>query len=257
MIEGRCNKCGAQFYGWTLLNPQHQTCERCGGLLELNQEGQRIASGHQPAPVVSPAPPQAMMDFSGTGGEVSAGQVFSIEIRLNPGSPVAGAQMDMTFDPNHFAVNGITEGSLFKQHGANTHFNPGVIDNIAGSITRTAAAIISPGQSVSGPGTFVTVNFTVKKVDAAITSPLKLANVIVGNMEGAAVSVLTQPASITIIPWEDWDVNCDNRVNILDMIIVGQNWGQTGPPHWLRADVNRDGKVDILDLILIGQHWTG
>jgi len=41
------------------------------------------------------------------------------------------------------------------------------------------------------------------------------------------------------------------------MIRVGQHWGETGTPHWVREDVNRDGSVNVLDMILIGQHWTG
>lgn len=53
----------------------------------------------------------------------------------------------------------------------------------------------------------------------------------------------------------DWDVNGDREVNVLDMTIVGQHWGETGPPGWIRADVNRDGVINVLDMIIIGQHW--
>jgi hypothetical protein len=33
--------------------------------------------------------------------------------------------------------------------------------------------------------------------------------------------------------------------------------GKVGTPGWIRSDLNKDGKVDILDLILLGQSWTG
>ena len=53
------------------------------------------------------------------------------------------------------------------------------------------------------------------------------------------------------------DVNCDSNINVLDMIRIGQHWGQTGSPGWIPEDVNKDGTVNVLDMIFIGQHWTG
>ncbi len=58
-------------------------------------------------------------------------------------------------------------------------------------------------------------------------------------------------------PTSSSDVNGDNAVNVLDMIMVGQRWGQTGPAGWVAEDVNEDGAVNVLDTILIGQNWTG
>jgi hypothetical protein len=53
------------------------------------------------------------------------------------------------------------------------------------------------------------------------------------------------------------DVNSDGAVNALDMIRIGQAWGQTGAAGWTREDVNKDGKIDVLDATLVGQYWTG
>ena len=58
------------------------------------------------------------------------------------------------------------------------------------------------------------------------------------------------------------DVNGDGYVNILDMVLVGQHWGdiieippeEYVPPPW---DVNGDGVVNVLDMVIIGQNWTG
>ena len=54
-----------------------------------------------------------------------------------------------------------------------------------------------------------------------------------------------------------WDVNKDGQVNVLDMSCVGQKFGQTGSPGWIREDVNKDGQINVLDMSLIGQHWMG
>ena len=53
------------------------------------------------------------------------------------------------------------------------------------------------------------------------------------------------------------DINSDGAVNSLDMITVGQHWGETGANGWIREDINEDGTVNVLDATLIGQHWTG
>jgi len=52
-----------------------------------------------------------------------------------------------------------------------------------------------------------------------------------------------------------WDVNSDGCIDLSDLVLVGQSWGASGSPHWIRADVNSDGVVNLSDLVLIGQHW--
>lgn len=49
------------------------------------------------------------------------------------------------------------------------------------------------------------------------------------------------------------DVDDDGFVNIKDLVIVGQNFGQSGPG--IAGDVNGDGEVNILDLVLVAQHF--
>lgn len=55
---------------------------------------------------------------------------------------------------------------------------------------------------------------------------------------------------------EEWDVNGDGIASVLDMILVGQRWGETGLSGWIKADTNKDGTINVLDMIIIGQHWT-
>ena len=55
-----------------------------------------------------------------------------------------------------------------------------------------------------------------------------------------------------IVP-RDEDVDDDGFVNIKDLVIVSQNFGQSGPG--IAGDVNGDGKVDILDLVRVAQHF--
>ncbi len=48
MLEGKCPKCGARFYGWALKWGRNQMCEKCGvGLEILDDRGNRF-TGYSP-----------------------------------------------------------------------------------------------------------------------------------------------------------------------------------------------------------------
>ena len=68
----------------------------------------------------------------------------------------------------------------------------------------------------------------------------------------------SEDVTITVVQiYEDWDVNGDGAANVLDMVLVGQHWGETGLTGWIREDASEDGTVNVLDMIIIGQYWTG
>ncbi len=55
---------------------------------------------------------------------------------------------------------------------------------------------------------------------------------------------------------QPWDVNGDGAVNIVDLVIVGLNFGKDiTAPATPNPDVNRDGEVNMLDVVLVGQHF--
>jgi len=47
MLEGKCPKCGKQYYGLALANPRFQMCEACGSGLEIIN-GNNIIRGYSP-----------------------------------------------------------------------------------------------------------------------------------------------------------------------------------------------------------------
>lgn len=63
-------------------------------------------------------------------------------------------------------------------------------------------------------------------------------------------------ATVTITVFSLADVNADTSVNVLDLVLVGQHWGETGAPGWIRADVNKDSSINVLDMVIIGQRWS-
>ena len=48
MIEGKCPKCGDRYYGWSLLQPRHQSCLKCGVGLLITEDGKKTIQGYSP-----------------------------------------------------------------------------------------------------------------------------------------------------------------------------------------------------------------
>ena len=67
---------------------------------------------------------------------------------------------------------------------------------------------------------------------------------------GASLVAVAQAQSIGVVAA---NVNHDGVVNILDLVIVATNFGQTG--RNLQGDVNRDGIIDVLDLVRIARYF--
>jgi hypothetical protein len=126
---------------------------------------------------------------------ISKGDPFTVDITISPDTPIVGAQFDLSFDTSLASANGVTEGNLLKQDGASTFFQPGTVDNAAGTITGVAGAIIGKGAPVSSPDVFATISFIAKTT--AGTSPLDLSNVIVGDINGDPVSITVNSGSFT------------------------------------------------------------
>ncbi len=48
MLEGKCPKCGTQYFGWALQWARHQSCSKCGVGLEITRDGQKVSRGYSP-----------------------------------------------------------------------------------------------------------------------------------------------------------------------------------------------------------------
>ena len=58
---------------------------------------------------------------------------------------------------------------------------------------------------------------------------------------------------ITVAP--NPDANLDGQVNVLDLIVVAQSFGEQPPSNPL-ADTNKDGVVNLLDLVFVAEHLS-
>lgn len=68
-------------------------------------------------------------------------------------------------------------------------------------------------------------------------------------------AALPEMSQRTPIPQKlPWDINNDGRVDIHDLVLVSDNFGEETPTH-PKVDINKDGKVDLLDLLLVAAHF--
>ena len=83
------------------------------------------------------------------------------------------------------------------------------------------------------------------------------ANVILPDSIAGSVSTATGDLVLTVTAVASaGDANNDGSVDILDLDILGANWGQPDR-SWDEGSFNGDGQVDILDLDTLGANWGG
>ena len=184
---------------------------------------------------------------------IHVGDTFTLDIRAENVSDLAGWQFDIAFDPSRLEALDVSEGDFLKTDGGATFFQSGRIDNAAGKITGLIAGRISEG-GVSGSGSVLHVRFKAKSEGE---TELALQNFLFGS--AAEESIPAGPREVHITVEErllTGDVNRDGVVNILDLIRVAQQLGKRVPPN-SSVDINGDGVVNIFDLTLVAQGIGG
>ncbi len=183
-------------------------------------------------------------------------KTFTIDLKVEDVSDLAGWQSDIHFDPAILKVNNVKEGSFLKHNSGKTHFRRGTINNTLGRIRGVSSTRITQG-GVDGEGTLLSVIFTIKDVGETqvtlhgFTAGTSSGDTITANPNGISVGVKrVQPA------YPPYDVNEDGMVNVIDVLMVVSALGHVNPEN-PRVDVNGDGVVDKQDLIIVAQHFEG
>ena len=110
--------------------------------------------------------------------------------------------------------------------------------------TVTLGGVSLAGES-NGDGTLATITFEVIEVKK---STVTLSDVLLSDSAETASRPQVEDAQIIEPPQVNEDVNGDGDVNILDLVRVAGQLGQSGQNS---ADVNGDGIVNILDLVAV------
>lgn len=127
---------------------------------------------------------------------VTYSQDFLLNVSIDPkGAAIAGAQLNLAFNKSILKINNILEGNLFKQGGASTMFNSGIIDNTNGTVANIYGAIFG-SSNLTTQGTFIIINATA--IGASGRSGIDLSNIMVSDPAGAIVSFRATSATINI-----------------------------------------------------------
>ena len=136
--------------------------------------------------------PSSRFSLSTAATQVQMGDTFTVQLKAENISDLAGWQSDIIFDPAVLKVNNVSEGNFLKQKGGRTHFLKGTIDNTNGRITDIGSARISEG-GVSSEGTLLSITFIAK---ANGESRLSLRKFQAGSSTGETIS--SRPPDIII-----------------------------------------------------------
>ena len=182
--------------------------------------------------------------FLPTINPVSVGDTFTLDLIIEDVVDLAGWQLDIEFNSAVLSAISVSEGNFLSKEGGQTFFKAGDINSDAGTITAASAAFLGI-RDISGTGVLLSVTFETK---AAGEGQIKLHNLELGSVDRDDI-----PYEIAAYPFNfkpRYDVNRDELLNILDLILVGQNLSQANP----QTDVDGDGTVSIFDLIAVSQH---
>ena len=182
---------------------------------------------------------------------IRPGDTFTVDINAEIAFDLGQWQLDIAFDPAALEAIDISEGDFLTMGGGTTTFQGGSIDNAAGSITGLSAER-QGDQGVTGAGTLLQVGF---KAKSSGETKLTLQNLQFDAITGGNAAVESYEITLTI---EEQviagDANRDGKVNILDLVLVAQQFGQSMPAD-SPADVTGDGVVNILDLVRVAQNF--
>jgi hypothetical protein len=100
----------------------------------------------------------ATLQLDGPSTPVLVGSLFTIDVGITAAVDLASYQFDIGYDP--LLVQGVLvqEGPFLPSAGA-TLFVPGAIDDLSGTISFTAGALIGLGSGASGDGVLATLLF--------------------------------------------------------------------------------------------------
>jgi len=84
---------------------------------------------------------------------------FTLDIECAPLEPIRSWELSFSFDPSVVHVDSVVEGDFFDGANNGTFFNPGIIDNTAGTVTQIFSLPIGNDWAYDH-GVLITVTFT-------------------------------------------------------------------------------------------------
>ena len=128
----------------------------------------------------------------------------------------------------------------------------GIEGSVLGSFTTSSDQEFPTSQLeiMLAPGASTDVTFTT--AGDFFTKPGEYEIKVTATSQGDSTKTAEISTKTTIAP-VPWDLNADGTVNVLDLVQVANQFGESGVG--LAGDVNMDGQVNILDLVQVASYF--
>ncbi|MBN2442972.1 MAG: hypothetical protein JXJ04_16560 [Spirochaetales bacterium] len=210
-----------------------------------------------PTPTGTPGPYQQPGDvwFVPEDTTVSIDTDFTTEVHACTGTQLFAAYgFEITFDPsilsvkNSIGMNGVDPGPDGYIAAASVP-NPGIL-----KISGFDATGTGPGLDLH----ILTIHWTSGQEEGT-TNLLLAVDSFVAPDTGTIGYPSGKDGTVTVFIPGIGDVNGDDRVDIVDALLVAQYYVGLNPPGFnpFAGDVNCDGSVDIIDALLLAQYYVG
>ena len=173
-----------------------------------------------PSPVVSP----------------KIGQLLTLNLSIVAGENVGGYQAMVTFDDTAFRYLTSAKGDYLPTG----FFVPPILDG-----DRILLGASTLGGVGNGDGTLATITFEVIDIKE---STVVLSDVLITDGAGESIANLSLGGFVVASLFPE-DVNQDGVVNILDLVLVSNYFGEEARGG--KIDVNGDGIVNVVDLVKV------
>ncbi len=180
---------------------------------------------------------------------IPIGESFSFTVDINTNLiNASGAQIYLNYNRSVLRINKVSEGSYFKNGNLTTFFEFRTGNNTSQNLL-IYSVILGP-YNVSKANTFSIINATAIGYG---TVDLGIFDAMIVSPEGYALIPLLINNK-TIVVYNIYDMNGDNRIDINDLNIIKEHFGERTSYPYPIYDVNKDGKVNVADLRMVAAH---
>ncbi|MDP3729872.1 MAG: dockerin type I domain-containing protein [bacterium] len=178
-------------------------------------------------------------------GEFFIGKNFTVSLNVDAKSSINTAEATLTFNPEIIEVSGISkDNSIFS-----LWVKEPVFSNASGTI-EFAGGVPNGYEGIGEIFTIVLKPKNVGNADLTFSRASVLAN------DGEGTEILKEKADghfiIKATQAISPDFNNDGRINLQDISIALNHWGDSGSSKYnSKYDLNRDGKIDLVDISIL------
>ncbi len=172
-------------------------------------------------------------------------------VMLQGKSELEGATMDILAGVSYTLIiinTGNTDDTIVLGSSAEVGIEGSVLGLFRESIDQELA--MAQLEIALAPGASTDVTFTA--AGDFFTKPGEYEIKVTATSQGDSTKTAEITTKTTIEP-VPWDVNADGTVNILDLVQVANQFGESG--EGLAGDVNMDSQVNILDLVQVASYF--